>query len=426
MRTDIFIVIAVLLLVSAAGCQGGGSSSGGAPGSPLSITIVNVACPAYELPNRHIADTSDFDAADKIKDNCTIVLTGWSAAPEQSWCPYLRDDSNVEYCGPYDNWGFISNVNDPDAWNVGGDIYNDYILPNHPEWILKDPNGETVSHTFGANESAPDHGNMDFVDFYFDYFMEVPASVAGGRWQGTYTERSWNLRFLDNYVVYAPEAWSASPVNPLTDSPVTREEREQHVLNAARRLRERADAEAGGLGYMVNVWSDVESGYFDRDIYPELMQYVDYALFEAWTSNGEGAPVSESVWLRRVMAAQDMIENRRAEPVVQVGFGDFWYALSSLLLVSENGKGMIWSNDMYSDTILSSLSALDLGSPLGVFTYVDNAYQREWEKGKVTVNPGDSITVNIALGRNYEDVVSGVISSSITLPPRTGKILLAR
>ncbi len=291
---------------------------------------------------------------------------------------------------------------------------------------MKDPNGETVSHTFGANESAPDHGNMDFVDFYFDYFMEVPASVAGGRWQGTYTERSWNLRFLDNYVVYAPEAWSSSPVNPLTDSPVTREEREQHVLNAARRLRERADAEAGGLRYMVNVWSDVESGYFDRDIYPELMQYVDYALFEAWTSNGEGAPVSESVWLRRVMAAQDMIVNRRAEPVVQVGFGDFWYALSSLLLVSENGKGMIWSNDMYSDTILSSLSALDLGSPLDDFTYVDNAYQREWGKGKVIVNPGDSITVSIALDRNYEDVVSGDISSSITLPPRTGKILLAR
>jgi hypothetical protein len=271
-----------------------------------------------------------------------------------------------------------------------------------------------------------DHGNTDFIDFYFDFFIQVPSSVAGGRWQGTYTERSWNLRFLDNYVVYSPEAWSSSPVTPLTDSPLTREEREQHVLNAARRLRERADAEAGGLRYMVNVWSDVESGYFDREVYPELMQYVDYALFEAWTSNGEGAPASESVWLRRVMAAQDMIENRRAEPVVQVGFGDFWYALSSLLLVSENGKGMIWSDNMYSDNMLSSLSALELGSPLDVFTYVDNAYQREWEKGKVIVNPGDSITVNISLDRNYEDAVSGDILSGITLPPKTGAILIAR
>jgi len=59
MRYDIFIVIAVLLLISAAGCQGSGSSSGGAPESPLNVTIVDLACPAYELPNRHVADTSE-------------------------------------------------------------------------------------------------------------------------------------------------------------------------------------------------------------------------------------------------------------------------------------------------------------------------------------------------------------------------------
>ncbi len=81
---------------------------------------------------------------------------------------------------------------------------------------------------------------------------------------------------------------------------------------------------------------------------------------------------------------------------------------------------------MYSDNMLSSLSALELGGPLDVFTYVDNAYQREWEKGKVIVNPGDSITVNISLDRNYEDAVSGDILSSITLPPKTGAILIAR
>jgi hypothetical protein len=320
----------------------------------------------------------------------------------------------------------MNTINNKDAWVVSGDIYNDYIIPNHPEWVLKDTDGDKVYNVWGPQEHLMDHGNMDYVDFYFDYYMEVPASVASGRWQGTYTERSWNLRVLDNYVVYAPEAWSSCPVNPLTDSPVTREEREQHVLNAARRLRESADAEAGGLRYMVNVWSDVESGYIDREIYPELMQYVDYALFEAWTSNGEGAPASESIWLRRVIAAQDMIENRRGEPVVQVGFGDFWYALSSLLLVSENGKGMILSDNMYSDTMLSSLSALELGGPLDVFTYVDNVYQREWEKGKVIVNPGDSKTVNISLDQNYEDAVSGDVLSSITLPPKSGAIFIAR
>jgi hypothetical protein len=178
------------------------------------------------------------------------------------------------------------------------------------------------------------------------------------------------------------------------------------------------------MRYFANVWSDVESSYFDRDIYPELMQYLDYALFEAWTSNLEGQHVSEEVWLRRVMAAQDMIQNRRAEPVVQIEFGDFWFALSSLLLVRENGKGMIWSQSVLSDSILQKMNALDLGKPLTALSYVNNAYQRQWERGKVVVNPSDSGTVTISLGGNYRDYETGNIVSSVTLSPKKGKIFV--
>ncbi|MFI5324521.1 MAG: hypothetical protein ACHQ6U_13675 [Thermodesulfobacteriota bacterium] len=63
--------------------------------------------------------------------------------------------------------------------------------------------------------------------------------------------------------------------------------------------------------------------YFNRNVYPQLMQYVDYALFETWNSQTDGTPETEAVWLNRVLVAQDMIQNRRAEPVVQGGFGDF-------------------------------------------------------------------------------------------------------
>jgi hypothetical protein len=332
--------------------------------------------------------------------------------------------SSVEYCGPYDNWGFISNVDNPDAFNLGGDIYHYYILPDHPDWILRNGGGGVVTNNFIANEAAPDHGNTGFVDFYFNFFIEVPPSIAGGRWQGTYKDRSWNLRFLDNYIVYLPAAWSSPPVDPDTGTVLSREDREQDILDATKRLRQRADNEAGGLRYITNVWSDVEASYLDRDIYPELMQYVDYALFEAWTTNGDGSAVSEEVWLRRVLAAQDMVQNRRAEPVVQVGWGDFWFALSSLLLVSEKGKGMIWSNKMYSDALIQQLSALDLGEPRDLFTFADNAYQREWEKGKVVVNPSDDATAEIPLDESYQDAETGETVTAVTLPPKSGKILL--
>ena len=415
MRSDFLTVFSFFLLMFITSCQGGGGQSVNAARS--SSTIVGLACSDFSLPTRTSANASQLSAADKIKNNCKIVFTTWHALPSQTWCPYLRGKSKVEYCGPYDNWGFMNSTDDPNAFNLGGDIYNDFIIPNHPEWILTDINGETVTHATVPVEHAVDHGNMDFVDFYFDYFLKVPSSVRGGRWEGTYKERSWNMRFLDNYIVDAPWAWSSLPVNPATGKTFTREEREQDVLNATKKLRQRADNEAGGLKYFANIWSDVEAEYFDRDIYPELMQYLDYVLFETWTSNPEGVPESEEIWLRRVLAAQDMIQNRRAEPVVQTGYGDFWYALSTLLLVTENGRGMAWTKIMLSDNLLQKLKDFDLGEPLGVFAFIDNAYQRDWQKGKVVVNPADSGTVTISLGQNYEDVKTGNTVNSVTLPP---------
>jgi hypothetical protein len=393
-----------------------------APGAVF--PTVELACAAYTLANRTMATSSDFNNANKVKDNCKIVLTGWSATPEQNWCPYLRDSSGVEYCGPYDNWGYMNSTNDKSAWIVAADIYNDYILKTKPQWVLKDTSKNTVYNVWVPHEHLMDHGNMDFVDFYFDFFIQVPSSVAGGRWKGTYAQRGWNMRFLDNFIVYAPEGWSSMPVNPSTGKTFTRTEREDDLLSAAARLRYRADTEAGGVRYFANVWSDVESGYFDREIYPELMQYIDYALFEAWTTDLQGVPVSEEIWLQRVTAAQDMVENRRAEPVVQAEWGDFWYALSSLLLVSDKDKGMIWSNKMYSDALIQQLSAIDLGEPLDIFSFVDNAYQRDWEKGKVIVNPSDDATVEITLDQSYQDAVTGETVTAVTLPPKSGKILL--
>jgi hypothetical protein len=383
---------------------------------------VELACSTYQLPNRDTANSDQFNAAKKVKDNCTIVLTWWSALPSQTWCPYIMDNSDVEHCGPYDNWGFMSSTNDMNSWDLGGDIFNQYILNNNPEWVLKGTDGSWVRHTWIPHEIAVDHGNMNFVDFYFDFFIEVPSSIAGGRWKGTYTQRSWNMRFLDNFVVYGPESWSPMPVNPATGKTFTRQEREEDLLSAAIRLRQLADTEAGGLRYFINVWSDVESQYFDREIYPELMQYMDYAFFETWTSNPDGQPVSEEIWLRRVMAAQDMIQNRRAEPVVQSRFGDFWYALATLLLVRENGRGMIWSQDILSDSLLQKITSISMGKPLGIFVFSSGAYQRQWERGKVVVNPSDSKTVTVSLGGNYKDVETGSIVNSVTLGPKKGKI----
>lgn len=89
-------------------------------------------------------------------------------------------------------------------------------------------------------------------------------------------------------------------------------------------------ASAAEIKLFGNIWSDVESQYFTRPIYPQLMDYLDYAFFETWTYKLDGkTPETEAAWLIRIKTAQDLVKNRRAEPVVNTDLGNYWYALSS-------------------------------------------------------------------------------------------------
>ena len=72
-------------------------------------------------------------------------------------------------------------------------------------------------------------------------------------------------------------------------------------------------------------------------------------------------PEIEAVWLRRIKTAQDMVKNHRAAPVVNTEIGNYWYALSSLLLVRENGRGLAWSQKLPPDDVLGKVRGLDLG-----------------------------------------------------------------
>ena len=75
-------------------------------------------------------------------------------------------------------------------------------------------------------------------------------------------------------------------------------------------------------------------------------------------------------------------------------------------------------------TVLQKVKGIHLGNPIKIFAYLNNAYQRDWQYGKVIVNPSDSKTVTISLGGNYRDVETGSIVSSITLAPKKGKVFV--
>lgn len=404
---------------------------------PDAFATVEIACAAYNLPTRSSADAGDFDDADVIKDSCKIVLDWWYPLIAHTWCPYVMDGGlKTEYCGAYDNYGFIYSTNDG---TLGGKLYGDggvfQTCSNETDvcgWVLKDNDSlAPVAHGFGFDhEKLTDRGNPDFNNFFMDYFEDMPDTPASlAAYEGTYITRDTNLRFLDNFHSWILEAggWSDTPMNPRTNADYTRAEMDADVLAGVQILRSRCDAINCVL--FANIWSDVESEYFDRPIYAQLMDEVDFALFEEWTNDWQGPAESETIWLRRVNAAHDMIKNRRAVPVVDGEFGDnHWYSLASLLLVKEDGKGMIWFGaNLPSSGDLTKMLTLDCGIPTEDYHLVSNSYyRRDWVNCIILVNPKTGSTGSISLGGNYTNLETGDTVSSITLSAKTGAILVAQ
>jgi hypothetical protein len=308
--------------------------------------------------------------------------------------------------------------NDPGGWNLGGDLYNKHVLPKLPQCPLKNSTGQVAyNRYFNWEAVALQKGKQECVDFFMDYFEQVPESVYNGKWHGTYTDRKWNLRFLDNFYVWGTEwFWVNAPS-------LTRDQQEKDALAGAKRVRERADAL--GVKLFANIWSDVESEYFKRPVYPQLMDLVDYALFEVFTSMySSGTPESEAVWLRRVKTAQDINKNRRATAVITTEYGDYWYNLASGLLACEPGKCMFWQQGLPSDSTLAKVKGLNLGAPGSDYTKA-GCYIRPWTNGLVVVNPMDSGSCSVPLNGSYRDLETGsTVSGTVVVKMKDGKVLV--
>lgn len=359
------------------------------------------------------ATSEQISRALKLKSYAEVVLTWWYALPQQSWCNYLRKASAVKYCGVYDDWGYMF-TND--------ELYTKYVVPYHPEWRLYTPSGSLVMNRWNPTGETPlDFGNSAFVDFYIGYFKRPPAGVN----KMVPSQASVNARFLDNFVIYAinNNAWNATPINPRTKALMTNEERAADVLAAMKRIS--ADNKANGVISIANVWSDVTSDYFKRPAYyRELLQYVDYALFEVTTSSMEHVPYSESVWLNYVKVAQDIAKNTPVTPVMTTEYGDFWYNVATALLACEPGKCMTWQQPVMTDAQIQKLTTLDLGTPGTDYTKA-GCYLRPWAKGLVIVNPMDSGSCSVPLSGSYRDLETGsTVTGTVEVKMKDGKVLV--
>lgn len=380
---------------------------------PVASKTVDSMCSMYVNSTRDNASSTDLSRANKMRGYCEIVFTWWNNLPAQTWCPYIMQNSVVKACGPYDNIGYIWK-SDP--------VFKNYITPNQPNWLLKNSSGTLVGDMWDSakTKTVVNVGYPAASQWFIDYFK---APGQGAWWTGTYTDRKWNARWLDDFYIrpISNNVWDMAPVNQITGQTLTNDVWQGYRLEQLKALR--ADADANGIILVANILSDVFWTNLPNAPYNEALNYVDYAVFEIMVSNLGGEIQSESEWLRRTRNFQWIAKNSKAVPVVTTEYGNFYYNLSTMLLACEPGKCMTWQQPIMTDAQIQKVSTLDLGSPVGDFTKA-GCYIRSWSKGFVVVNPSE-VDCTVPLSGSYRNLETGIIESASTkLTKKTGKVLV--
>jgi hypothetical protein len=297
---------------------------------------------------------------------------------------------------------------------------------SHPEWILRNAGGGQVSTSNGIGRLwATDIGNPAYVDAWADYALATADSQG---WDGVFADNIFRGRF---------DEWSATPVNPRTGAAYAVADYRRDMLAALKRLRERFHARGKFvLGNHTQAW--VPETFADPVI-QESVTTMDGVEIEDCLFTYGATPHPETAVLSQLRYL-DYANRRGVRTICNGPLGSIGnssrrdYLLAFTLLTKEafssvselNTVGQWWSQ-----------LTLDLGTPGGGYYCLDPArgfamssdcpsagkiLGREWEKGRVLVNPSASATVTVPLGGTF--LHYGNPKSSVTLGPRSGAVLV--
>jgi hypothetical protein len=309
-------------------------------------------------------------------------------------------------------------------------FYNS-ITSAHPEWFLRDASGNRLStfvYQIGAQRQfAVDIGNPAFVDAWADW-----ALAAMDRW-------GWDGVWADNILRGNFDGWSGWPVNPRTGARYTTADYRRDMLAAMQQLRRRFDAR--GKLVVGNHASAYDPATFADPVVQQTLLAMHGTEIEDCVYTFSGTAHSESNWIGQLRYL-DFANRRGIMTQCRGGNGTIGdpskrdYILASYLLTKRGVSNVAQLNNV--NSWWSGLEA-DLGAPTSDFRCLDpgaglretsscpstgKVYVREWERGRVLVNPTAGTTVTVPLGGTF--LRNGNAVTSVTLGPRSGAVLLRR
>ncbi len=330
-------------------------------------------------------------------------------------------DSKVQYLHQLNPGLVVIPYRNGTAISRNGSEYA-YIDSNHPDWFLKDANGNRVYETNYPDSFVLDPSNLEWQQYAI---ARAQDSIGKYGYNGVYFDN------MSDYIWVGSGGYSAQPINPATNQPYTDAEWKESVRQYLANLKK-----ALGTDKLL-IFNGIGTGYhYYKYGTGTLANEADGALVEGfmrWSGSPADYFKPEELWKQDVDLVAELNQKGKTGLIVTSVAGTtmtgeqkeqvHMYSLASYLL-AEGDKSLyaFWPTTVDRYKYYDSRWSAQIGEPTGGYYKADGVYQRDFTEGKVLVNPDATIAFNIDLGSTYV-TLSGQTVSTVTVAPHTGILL---
>jgi hypothetical protein len=298
----------------------------------------------------------------------------------------------------------------------------DWILKNHPDWLLKGSDGRPIQGRSWSPKYWPDPGNKEWQAFFVRKVNQALKST-GGQWDGVLFDE-----FLTTHTGHtAPYVGSSGKQANYASDEAFRQAQLKFLRYVAPRLN---------VPILPNVDSPVlvpNTPAFNAEFFTEVQRIAGGAEAEVFVLH---AP-NQHGFLDKAMVEVYLDRARKTPPgkimILSSPTADLegniersLYAYFTYLLVASPGRAIYWAfkeGDSSVPHFWFKEFDLDLGPPQGDMQTVGSLWKREFANAAVVVNPNQE-AASFAFKETYFDILGKPLPSPLPLGPHSGVLLM--
>jgi hypothetical protein len=298
----------------------------------------------------------------------------------------------------------------------------EWILKNHPDWLLQDSAGRPIQGTSWSPKYWPDPGNKEWQAFFVSKVNKA-LKITGGPWDGVLFDE-----FLTSHTSHTASylGSSAKQANYTTDSAFQQAQLE-FLRSVAPKLSSPIIPNVEPLvlnptsqAFNPEFFTEVQriAGGAEAEVFvvhsPDAYGFVEKEMVEVYLDRARKTPPGKMMLLNSSTAR---LEGNIPRTL---------YAFFTYLLVAGPNRGVYWAfkeGDSSIPHFWFKEFDLDLGLPLGEMQSIGQVWKRDFANTVVVVNPNPT-AASFAFTESYFDVLGGPVNSPVSLGPNSGALLM--